>query len=390
MPPTCLATARPFGLALSALMICARFASGIMRSVERGAGVFTRFSTRLKKVVRLGDARRLIRRVTFPQFVWRNRPLETQNPPMRRAGVPAKPGNIVNFATPILPENSIRCKPFLATGLLCLKSAPSGRVVHNPNGGIMSFEQVSTNQPALFPEMESAAPSPTPRVKSERNAKRAAAWEQDLTRTASYLMGQARTEDERVFVERLYDEALEEGPDFTNYRAKSLFQAAPKLGLDRNAYGRILNALDMIERGTYRHCRDKGKQGVPRTVARVLKYGEVRPSLDGIKLLACVCKQTVVNCLKVLESYASWWFTAASSGYGRRSALRWCRTPTLTRSKNPKDSAGWPSASLSGHPSLENVQHHLRILYLLSAQPQIYPLGASRTAFLTRATVSPR
>jgi hypothetical protein len=175
----------------------------------------------------------------------------------------------------------------------------------------MSFEQVLTNQPALFPDMESAAPSPAPRVKSERSANRAAAWEQDLTRTASYLMGQARTEDERAFVERLYDEALEEGPDFTNYRAKSLFQAAPKLGIDRNAYGRILNALDMIERGTYRHCRDKGKQGVPRTVARVLKallnlalkYGEVRPSLDGIKLLACVCKQTVVNCLKVLEFY---------------------------------------------------------------------------------------
>ena len=34
-----------------------------------------------------------------------------------------------------------------------------------------------------------------------------------------------------------------------------------------------------------------------------LKYGEVRPSLDGIKVLACVCKQTVVNCLKVLEFY---------------------------------------------------------------------------------------
>jgi hypothetical protein len=124
-------------------------------------------------------------------------------------------------------------------------------------------------------------------------------------------MGQARTEDERAFVERLYDEALEEGPDFTNYRAKSLFQAAPKLGIDRNAYGRILNALDMIERGTYRHCREKGKQGIPRTVARVLKcllnlalhYGEVRPSLDGIARLACVCKQTVVNCLKLLEFY---------------------------------------------------------------------------------------
>ena len=54
-------------------------------------------------------------------------------------------------------------------------------------------------------------------------------------------MGQARTEDERAFVERLYDEALKEkGQDFTNYRAKSLFQAAPKLGIDRNAYARIL------------------------------------------------------------------------------------------------------------------------------------------------------
>jgi len=67
----------------------------------------------------------------------------------------------------------------------------------------------------------------------------------------------------------------------------------------------------MIERGIYRNSRDKGKQGIPRTVARVLKallnlalkYGEVRPSLDGIKVLACVCKQTVVNCLKVLEFY---------------------------------------------------------------------------------------
>ena len=175
----------------------------------------------------------------------------------------------------------------------------------------MSFEQIMTNQPALFPEMGNVAPSPTPRVKSARSRNRAAAWEQDLTRTATYLMGQARTEDERAFVDRLYDEALEEGPDFTNYRAKSLFQAAPKLGIDRNAYARILNALEMIERGIYRNGREKGKQGVPRTVARVLKallnlalkYGEVRPSLDGIKVLACVCKQTVVNCLKVLEFY---------------------------------------------------------------------------------------
>jgi hypothetical protein len=85
----------------------------------------------------------------------------------------------------------------------------------------------------------------------------------------------------------------------------------PRLGIDRNAYARILNALEAIERGTYRTSREKGKQGIPRTVARVLKallnlalqYGEVRPSLVGIARLACACKQTVVNCLKLLSFY---------------------------------------------------------------------------------------
>ena len=138
----------------------------------------------------------------------------------------------------------------------------------------MSFTQISTNQPALFSGMEAegfgAPPCPTP-IKSPRSANRAAWWQQDLDRTAAYLMGQARTEDERAFVEQLYEQAIKEGPDFINYRSKSAFEAAPKLGIDRNAYARILNALDMIERGTYRNCRDKGKQGVPRTVARVLK-----------------------------------------------------------------------------------------------------------------------
>src|SRR5271166_3881360 len=194
--------------------------------------------------------------------------------------------------------------PFLAVAELCLKScAPLRRVVLQPEGERMSFEHLSTNQPSLFAEPESAGASPAPRVKSARSANRAAWWEQDLSRTATYLMGQARTDEERVFVERLYDEAMAEGPDFINYRGR--------LGIDRNAYARILNALEAIERGTYRTCREKGKQGIPRTVARVLKallnlalqYGEVRPSLEGLKRLACVCKQTVVNCLKLLSLY---------------------------------------------------------------------------------------
>jgi hypothetical protein len=102
----------------------------------------------------------------------------------------------------------------------------------------MSFKHLSTNQPGLFAELETPTTPPAPRVKSARSANRAAWWEQDLSRTATYLMGQARNDDERAFVERLYDEAMTEGPDFINYRGKSAFLAAPKLGIDRNAYAR--------------------------------------------------------------------------------------------------------------------------------------------------------
>ena len=72
----------------------------------------------------------------------------------------------------------------------------------------MSFEHLSTKQPSLFAQSESAGASPAPQVKSARSANRAAWWEQDLSRTATYLMGQARSDEERAFVERLYDEAF--------------------------------------------------------------------------------------------------------------------------------------------------------------------------------------
>ena len=63
----------------------------------------------------------------------------------------------------------------------------------------------------------SAHRPPAP-IKSARSANRAAWWQQDLDRTAAYLMGQARTEDERAFVEQLYEQAVEEGPDFRSKR----------------------------------------------------------------------------------------------------------------------------------------------------------------------------
>jgi hypothetical protein len=89
-------------------------------------------------------------------------------------------------------------------------------------------------------------PSSAP-IKSPGSHNRAAWWRQDLERNTTYLMGQARTDDERAFVEKLYEDALEEGPDFTFTAARA---PSRPLGIDRNTYARILSALDMIERGT--------------------------------------------------------------------------------------------------------------------------------------------
>ena len=52
----------------------------------------------------------------------------------------------------------------------------------------MSFEHLSTNQPGLFAEPENPGGSPAPPVKSARSANRAAWRQQDLSRTATYLM----------------------------------------------------------------------------------------------------------------------------------------------------------------------------------------------------------
>lgn len=154
-------------------------------------------------------------------------------------------------------------------------------------------------------------PSPTAKVTSPRSRNRAGAWERDINQSYAYFAQQNLRPEEREQLDQLYEAALTEGPDFTHYRSRSAFAEAQQLGIDRNAYARILQALELIERGTYRHSRKKGKQGIPRTVGRVLKallglalkYGRVFPSYDGIARLACVCRKTAIGCVKLLQLY---------------------------------------------------------------------------------------
>lgn len=149
-------------------------------------------------------------------------------------------------------------------------------------------------------------------VKSARSANRAKTWLADRTRAAAYLMAKARDDEERQLVEHAYEEEMARGPDFLHHRGRSVFQAAARAGFDRNAFSRILKALEALERGVYRTGRKKGAHGVSRCVGRVLKAllglalryeGEVRPSLLGLARLACVGKQAVVDAIKFLERY---------------------------------------------------------------------------------------
>ena len=65
----------------------------------------------------------------------------------------------------------------------------------------MTFDHQPANQPCLFAGLAAEPPAPSP-VKSARSRNRAAAWQSGLARTASYLMGQCRSEDDVLAIAR--------------------------------------------------------------------------------------------------------------------------------------------------------------------------------------------
>ena len=157
-------------------------------------------------LTRLTLGRNLAKAVSFALISRAIRRTKTQKHEtrLRQAGrCPAKPG-ISRCGSPDTPRKAESLQvPFLAAAELCPQIVRALRRDLIPNGEAMSFERLSTNQPSLFTEPESAGASPAPRVRSARSANRAAWWEQDLSRTATYLMGQARSDEERAFVEHL-------------------------------------------------------------------------------------------------------------------------------------------------------------------------------------------
>ncbi len=172
---------------------------------------------------------------------------------------------------------------------------------------------ISDTLSTLFPELDRDHADSAPQKSAEARQKgRAADWKSQVARAYAYAASRARDEAEAQQLEAAYTAALEEGPDFTNYRRESGFMEAPRVSIDRNAAARIRFQLVAIFRGSWK-VKEKGQHAglVKHSVIEVFdalmrlafKHGKLFPSLVGLAFLAGRSKQTVVNALKVLEHF---------------------------------------------------------------------------------------
>ena len=113
----------------------------------------------------------------------------------------------------------------------------------------MSFEHLSTNQPGLFGEPESASAFPAPRVTSARSANHAAWWRQspqphrDLPSSARPATT-TRGPSSSACTTRPWPRGRTHQLPGQGHPSRGA-----QAGIDRNAYARILNALEAIEGG---------------------------------------------------------------------------------------------------------------------------------------------
>jgi len=174
----------------------------------------------------------------------------------------------------------------------------------------MSFSEFETNQPPLFADLIDVTDEP--QRGAVRAKRRAAQWQQGITKDASYASRRARSEDDRARVWQAYEEEIERGPDFTRYHGESDFIAPPKITADRNALARIRFKLVGIAKGSWAK-KEKGKHAglVQHSTIRVFdalcslakKHGRVFPSLVGLAYLAQCSRNTVLSAIKQLAFF---------------------------------------------------------------------------------------
>jgi hypothetical protein len=140
---------------------------------------------------------------------------------------------------------------------------------------------------------------------------RTADWEKQIARAFLYVHGRVQTPEEAAELERLYEAALAEGPDFIHCREKSELKDAPAISLDGNGITKLMvtfytmtrNAWTAKGRGKHRGLMSRCAEEVFKALIYLAgKYQRIFPSIKGLAYLARCCPQSVSDALNQLEA----------------------------------------------------------------------------------------
>jgi hypothetical protein len=166
-------------------------------------------------------------------------------------------------------------------------------------------------QHPLFDNLPTHRQPAPPAPASIRARTRAADWEKQIARAFLYVHGRAQTPEEAAELERLYEAALAQGPDFIHCRGKSELKDAPEINLDANGITKLMVTFYTMTRNAWtRKGRGKHRGLVSRCAEEVFKallylagkYQRLFPSIKGLAYLARCCPQSVSDALNQLEA----------------------------------------------------------------------------------------
>jgi Helix-turn-helix domain len=120
----------------------------------------------------------------------------------------------------------------------------------------------------------------------------------------------ARSHEDLEALDRAYQARMSQGPDFTRFRRKSDFGAAPPHGLDREAIHKLRHQFNSMARGAWEAKKPSKHRGIiTRTCKDVFgallflaeQHTQLFPSFERLARLAQCCRKSVATSLDTLE-----------------------------------------------------------------------------------------
>mgnify|MGYP003375657228 CR=1 FL=1 len=175
----------------------------------------------------------------------------------------------------------------------------------------MPAKSLSELTASLFPSLERERPdSALPRP--IRSTRRAAQWSAGIHQAYAQHSARRRDPRQQAEIDRLYEQTLQDGPDFARVRRNAAYAPAPVVAYRKEIAATIMKQAEEIEDGTYASRRNGQHGGVIGVTAlRLLRWfcftmwPKARlgmfPSLEHIAAQARMSKDAAVNAIRTLE-----------------------------------------------------------------------------------------